>query len=49
MEEVETALRKKWVTVGPDGIPVEVWKVVGRTASCWLQKFFKIFVGDSMP
>ena len=40
--EVERALRKMKVgkSVGPDGIPMEVWKIVGDKAITWLQRLF---------
>lgn len=51
-EEVEKALRKmkKGKAVGPDGIPVEVWKCMGGVAVRWLCVLFnKILRGDRMP
>ena len=50
--EVERALRKmkSGRAVGPDDIPMEVWKLVGSKASIWLQDLFnRMLVGDSMP
>lgn len=52
VEEVRKALGKMKVgkAVGPDGIPVEVWKVVGEKASLWLLRLFnKMLVGERMP
>jgi len=50
--EVERALRKmkSGRAVGPDDIPMEVWKLVGSKASVWLKDLFnRMLVGDSMP
>jgi len=50
--EVERALRKMKAgkAVGPDEIPVEVWKMVGEKATTWLQGLFnKMLSGEPMP
>ena len=50
--EVERALRKMKAgkAVGPDGIPVEIWKLVGGKATTWLQCLFnRILLGEKMP
>ena len=50
--EVEHALRKMKVgkAVGPDSIPVEVWKIGGEKAATWLQRLFnKMLAGEQMP
>ena len=51
-EEVVAALgkAKSAKAVGPDGIPNEVWKVVGERAIVWLVRLFnKLMDGDRMP
>ena len=51
-EEVKCALRKmkSGKAVGPDQIPVEVWKMVGEKATVWLQRLFnKMLSGEQMP
>ena len=36
--------------MGPDGVPVEVWKVLGSLGIQWLTKFFnKILVEGKIP
>ena len=36
--------------VGPDGIPVEVWKLLGEKATVWLQSLFnRMLAGERMP
>ena len=50
--EVERALRRMNVgkAAGPDGIPVEVWKIVGKQATAWLQRLFnRMLMGARMP
>jgi hypothetical protein len=49
--EVKEALRRmKWgKTMGPDGIPIEVWKFLGDIAIVWLTKLFNhIFRSNKM-
>ena len=51
-EEVWSAVRKmkNKKAVGPDGVPVEVWKVLGSLGIQWLTKFFnKILVEGKIP
>ena len=47
LEEVERALKKmrNGKVVGPDGVPVEVWKIGGRKASEWLHYSIRCLVG----
>ena len=50
--EVERELRKIKAekAVGPDQIPVEVWKIVGEKAIFWLQRLFnRMLAGEEMP
>ena len=52
LEEVQTALKKMRVgkAVGPDEIPVEVWKIVGEKAITWLQRLFnRLLLEEQMP
>ena len=52
VEELERALRnmKRGKAVGPDEIPVEVWRLMGRSASCWLKDLFnRMLAGEPMP
>ena len=51
-EEVKEALRKmkSGKAVGPDNIPVEVWKSLGEEGVAWLTDFFNvIFKTAKMP
>lgn len=51
-DEVEKVLKKmkRGKAVGPDDIPVEVWKLMGKTGICWLTRLFnKMLKGDTMP
>ena len=51
-EEVKEALRKmkSGKAVGPDSIPVEVWKSLGEEGLTWLTNFFNvIFKTAKMP
>ena len=51
-EEVKEALKKmkSGKAVGPDSIPVEVWKVLGEDGVAWLTDFFNvIFKTAKMP
>jgi len=51
-EEVKKALRKmkSGKAVGPDSIPVEVWKSLGEDGVAWLTDFFNvIFKTAKMP
>jgi len=51
-EEVKEALRKMKSdkAVGPDSIPVEVWKSLGEDEVAWLTDFFNvIFKTAKMP
>ena len=45
-EEVKEALRKmkSGKAVGPDGIPVEVWKSLGEDGVTWLTVFFNVIL-----
>jgi hypothetical protein len=37
-------------TLGPDGIPIEVWRCLGDVAIVWLTKLFNIiFRSNKMP
>ena len=52
VEEVERALRKmkRGKAVGPDDIPVEVWKCLGQRGIEWLTNFFNdILEAEKMP
>lgn len=52
LEEVKCALRKMEAgkAVGPDGIPGDVWKLVGEKATTWLQGLFnRMLLGEQMP
>jgi hypothetical protein len=52
LQEVESALRKmkSGKAVGPDDIPVDIWRLVGKRAVEWLHELFrKIYAGESMP
>jgi hypothetical protein len=42
--EVKYALKrmKGGKTMGPDGIPIEVWKTLGDVAIVWLTKLFNL-------
>ena len=42
VSEVEDALKKmtKEKSVGPDGIPIEVWNCLGENGVLWLTKLF---------
>ncbi|XP_076937390.1 uncharacterized protein LOC143604986 [Bidens hawaiensis] len=51
-EEVRNALRRmgKAKTVGPDNIPIEVWKCLGEEGVLWLTTLFNsIFKSGKMP
>ena len=51
-EEVKNALRrmKKGKEVGPDELPVEVWKCMGEIGIKFLNRLFnKLLVGEQMP
>ena len=51
-EEVKNALRKikNGKVVGPDELPVEVWKCMGEMGIKFLTKLFnRLFVGERMP
>jgi len=51
-EEVKEALKqmKSGKAVGPDNIPVEVWKSLGEEGVAWLMDFFNvIFRTARMP
>ena len=45
-EEVKEALRKmkSGKAVGPDNIPVEVWKSLGEESVAWLTGFFNVII-----
>ena len=50
--EVREALKrmKGGKTIGPDGIPIEVWRCLGGIAIVWLTKLFNhIFRSNKMP
>ena len=52
VREVKDALRKmtSGKTVGPDGIPIEVWKCMGEKSVLWLTKLFnEILRSKKMP
>ena len=51
-EEVKNALRrmKKGKTVGPDELPVEVWKCMGKMGISFLTRLFnRLLMGERMP
>ena len=51
-EEVKNALRKtkKGKTVGPDELPVEVWKCMGKMGIKFFTRLFsKLLMGERMP
>ena len=51
-EEVKNALRrmKKGKAVGPDELPVEVWKCMGKMGIKFLTRLFKrLLMGEQMP
>jgi len=51
-EEVKKALRKmkSGKAIGPDSIPMEVWKSLGEDGVAWLTDFFNvIFKTAKMP
>ena len=50
--EVDKALRrtKSGKAVGPDRIPIEVWKLLGMRGVSWLTRLFnRMLKGESMP
>jgi hypothetical protein len=50
--EVKDALKrmKGGKAMGPDGIPIEVWRTLGDVAIVWLTKLFNfIFQSNKMP
>jgi hypothetical protein len=50
--EIEEALKrmKRGKAMGPDGIPIEVWRCLGARAIVWLAKLFNlIFRENKMP
>ena len=50
--EIEEALKrmKRGKSMGPDGIPIEVWRCLGDRAIVWLTKLFNlIFRSNRMP
>jgi hypothetical protein len=50
--EIREALKrmKGGKTMGPDGIPIKVWRCLGARAIVWLTKFFNlIFRSNRMP
>ena len=51
-EEVKNALRrmKKGKAVGPDELPVEVWKCMGKMGIAFLTRLFnRLLMGERMP
>ena len=51
-EEVKNALRrmKKGKAVGPDELPIEVWKCMGKMAIKFLTRLFnRLIMGERMP
>ena len=51
-EEVKNTLRrmKKGKAVGPDGLPVKVWKCMGKMGIKFLTRLFnRLLVGERMP
>jgi hypothetical protein len=42
--EIEEALKrmKRGKAMGPDGIPIEVWRCLGARAIVWLAKLFNL-------
>jgi Reverse transcriptase (RNA-dependent DNA polymerase). len=52
VSEVKNALKKMSIgrALGPDGIPIEVWKHLGDEGVAWLTKLFnKIMMSNRMP
>ncbi|KAJ0183401.1 hypothetical protein K1T71_001377 [Dendrolimus kikuchii] len=52
MDEVQDVLRKmkNGKAVGPDGIPIEVWKMLGEDGRMWLALFFnKLMIEETVP
>ena len=50
--EIGEALKrmKRGKAMGPDGIPIEVWRCLGDRAIVWLTKLFNlIFRSNKMP
>jgi hypothetical protein len=50
--EIEEALKRmnRGKAMGPDGIPIEVWRCLGARAICWLEKLFNlIFRENKIP
>ena len=50
--EVKNALRmmKKGKAVGPDELPVEVWKCIGKMGiTFWTRLFNRLLIGERMP
>jgi hypothetical protein len=48
--EVKEALKRMKGAMGPDGIPIEVWKCLGDIAIVWLTMLFNhIFRSNKMP
>ena len=50
-EEVKNALRrmKKDKAVGPDELPVEVWKCMGEMGIEFLTRLYRLLMGERMP
>ena len=51
-EEVKNALRrmKKGKAVGPDELPIEVWKCMGKMGIKFLTRLFnRLIMGERMP
>jgi len=50
-EEVKEALRKmkSGKAVGPDSIPMEIWKSFGEDGVAWLTEFFNVIYTTRMP
>ncbi|KAI3437513.1 uncharacterized protein J3R85_005279 [Psidium guajava] len=51
-QEVQDALKKMKTSkaLGPDGVPIEVWRCLGNVAISWLTKLFnKILQANKMP
>ena len=50
--EIGEALKRtnRGKAIGPDGIPIEVWRCLGDRAIVWLTKLFNlIFLSNKMP
>jgi hypothetical protein len=50
LHEINIDVMKGGKAMGPDGIPIEVWRCLGTRAIVWLTKLFNlIFRSNKMP